>query len=449
MMKTHHLTIPFRIALMIGALALAFTACKKSPETIGNGLISDNDFISMDHTDTLTMVCHSYIDSIGTKNVNSGLLGSMNDPVFGLSQAGFCTEFRFSAAGQLFGENPIVDSLVLQLYLTGYYGDTIQMQTVHAYSLVDSLVTDTSYYNYTEVPLENVDHANSFQFQPRPRTKTHILGNDTIGQPIIRIPLNNSLGEFLINLDSTAYKDPTLFKRHFPGLCLRCDPVSGNGSISYINLTNNSYTLLQLYYHNAATPEKQTRYDYYITSVDTYFNQISHDYTMGDADFRSQVLEGDTTLGQQRLYLQTMGGVRTKITFPTLTHWADTIPEGSHIVINEAKLIVPAATVDTTIYTSPGTLALVYFKEDGTSSILPDFYEGSGYYGGSFNVTHGSATFRISEYLQDLLMGKVIDHGLSLGISGGAYNAQRLILNGPETEDHPMRVEITYSIVNE
>ena len=434
---------------MIGALALAFASCKKSPETIGNGLISDSDYISIAQTDTLTMVCHSFLDSIGTKNVSSGLLGSMNDPVFGLTQAGICSQFRFSAAGQMFGDAPVVDSIVLQLYLSSYYGDTTQTQTVHVYSLTDTLSADENYYSNTEVAIGDVDYANGYQFQPRPRTKLHVVGTDTVGQPIIRIPLSNTLGEFLITLDSTAYKEPKLFKQYFPGLCLRCDAVTGNGNISYINLTNNSFTLLQLYYHNAATPEKAKRYDYYVTSADTYFNQFIHDYTLADAEFRNQVLEGDTALGRQRLYLQTMGGVRAKIVFPTLTHWADTLSEGSHIIINEAKLIVPAASVDTAVYTAPSTLSLVYFKEDGTSSILPDYYEGTSYYGGSYSTTHNYAMFRITEYLQDLLMGKLVDHGLSLGINGGSYNAQRLVINGPETEANPLRVAITYSIVNE
>ena len=448
-MKTHHSTIPFRIALMIGALALAFTACKKSPDTIGNDLISENDYITIGHTDTLTMVCYSYLDTIGTKNVASGLLGSMNDPVFGRTQAGICTQFRFSAAGQLFGTEPIVDSIVLQLCVSGYYGDTMVNQTLHVYELADTLSSTVDYYNNTDVAIGDVDYANNFTFQPRPHTKTHVIGGDTIPQSIIRVPLSNTLGEYLIHLDSTAYKEPATFKTYFYGLCLRCDPVDDNGSVSYISLTNNSYTLMQLYYHAAATPEKPLRYDYYVTSSDTYFNQISHDYTYGDNEFRSQVLDGDTTLGQQRVYLQTMGGVRTKIFFPTLTHWADTLAEGTHIIINEAKLIVPAASVDTAVYTAPSNLSLLYFKSDGTSSILPDFYEGTSYYGGTYsNMTH-SAMFRISEYLQDLLMGKEPDCGLSLGINGGSYNAQRMVVNGPEMESNPIRVEMTYSVVKE
>lgn len=448
-MKKHHLNLSFSIALMIGALALAFASCKKSPDTIGNDLLSEEDYIGIYHTDTLTMVCHSFLDSVSTKNVINGLLGSMNDPVFGLSQAGICSEFRFSAAGQLFGADPVVDSLVLQLYLTNYYGDTTQWQTVHAYSLMDTLSSEGSYYNHTEVETGNVDYANAYQFRPHPHTKMNVIGGDTIGQAIIRIPLSNSLGEFLISLDSAAYKEPAVFKQYFPGLCLRCDPVVGDGNISCINLTNNSFTVMQLYYHNAATPDKPKRYDYYITSSDNYFNQIFHDYSIGDAAFVSQALDGDTALGQQQLYLQAMGGVRTKISFPTLEHWVDTLSEGTHLIINEAKLIVPAASVDTAVYTAPNSLSLVYFKDDGTTSILPDYFEGTSYFGGGFNANTNSATFRISEYMQDIILGKQADNGLSLGITGGSYNAHRLILNGPEVEENRLRVEITYSIVVE
>ena len=447
-MKTHHSTVSFRIALMIGALALTFASCKKSPETIGNNLISDNDFIGIYHTDTVAINCHSYLDSIGTKNVAYALLGSMSDPVFGLSQAGFCTQFHLSAEGQSFGEQPVMDSLVLQLCLSGYYGDTTTLQTVHAYMLTDSLSSYEDYNNLSEVPFEPIDQANSFQFRPHPRTKIHVVDNDTLTQPIIRIPLSADLGNYLMNLDAEAYTKPDLFKELFKGLRLCCEPPAGNGSVSYISLTNNSVTQLQLYYHDATTPENRMRYNFYVTTSDTYFNQITHDYSQGSPEFVSQVLEGDTTLGQQMIYTQTMGGVRTKITFPDFTHWTDTL-EGAHIVINDAKIIIPAAVVDTAIFTAPTTMVLVGFNADGTSSLLPDYLEGTNYFGGIYSSKTQSVTFRISEYLQDL-MTKEENYGLSFGINGAGYSAQRLILNGPEAQQgQKMQLQVTYSIVNE
>ena len=90
------------------------------------------------------------------------------------------------------------------------------------------------------------------------------------------------------------------------------------------------------------------------------------------------------------------------------------------------------------------------FNEDNSTYLLPDYYEGANFFGGSYNTSKESVTFRISEYMQSVIMGKKDDYGLSLGINGGSYNAQRFVINGPEApEGEKMRLEVTYSIVNE
>ena len=431
-------------------MILAFSSCKKSPETIGNNLISGDDFISVYRTDTVEIVCHSYLDSVATKNTSSALLGAMKDPVFGTTEAGFYTQLRPSVAGQSFGSNPIVDSIVLQLNISGYYGDTSAMQTAHVYLLTDTISSEENYYNNDVLTTDPIDHAGSHQFHPHPRAKGFVVGTDTIGQPIIRIPLSADLGNLLLNMDTTAYSRPDLFKQCFPGLYVTCGTVSQNGAICYLNLTNNSFTALQLYYHNAATPAKPMRYDYYITSSDNYFNHFDHDYTQGVPEFISQVVDENTALGQEVVYLQTMGGVKTWIQFPNLSHWADTL-EYSHLVINEAKLILPAASLSIdSVYKAPSSLSLVGFNADGTTYLLPDYYEGNAYFSGSYNSSSHSVYFRISEYLQNVIMGKKENNGLSLGINGSSYNASRFIVNGPEAPDgEKLRLEVTYSIVNE
>lgn len=435
---------------MIGMLLLAFAACKKSPESIGNNLISDSEYIGAFHTDTVEVLCHSYFDSVSTKNVSYALLGSMKDPVFGNSEAGFFTQLRLSLAGQSFGINPVVDSLVLQLSIGNYYGDTTVMQTVHVYELMDTLSGSSSYYNHSTVEYNPIDHANGYQFWPRPRTKVHVIGTDTVGHAILRIPLSEALGEYLINMDSVAYTQPDYFKSSFKGLYVTCDPVSQPGAITSISLTDNSYSLMQLYYHNAATPEKAMRYDYYVTTSDVYFNHIDHDYTQGSPEFVDQLVNGNTELGQQTVYLQTMGGVRTRILMPNIEHWSDTL-DGSYIVINEAKLILPVAeTLTDSLFRLPSNFILLGFNADSTTFLLPDYYEGTGYFGGSYNSNEKAVIFRISEYMQSIISEKRENHGLCLGINGAGYNAYRMILNGPQTtEEKKMRLEVTYSVVNE
>ena len=447
-MKTHHSTALIGLALMIGMLA--FASCKKSPETIGNNLVSDDNYIAIYHTDTTEIVCHSYLDSAATSNATNALLGAMRDPVFGTSEAGFYTQFRPSVAGQSFGNSPVVDSLVLQLCLIDYYGDTTVLQTAHAYELTDSLSFETTYYNHSTVATGSVDHANGYQFRPHPRTKVHQIGTDTLAQPIIRIPLSQELGNYLVNLDTTAYSRPDLFKQYFKGLYVTCSPANLDGAISSINLTNNTYTLLQLYYHNAATPNKHKRYDFYVTSSDSYFNHVDHDYTQGSSEFMSQLLDDQTELGQSILYLQAMGGVKAKVYFPNICHWANTL-EGCRLVVNEAKLVLPASlTLTDSVYKAPSNLILLGFNSDSTTYLLPDYYEGSTFFDGAYNSSKHSVSFRITEYLQSMIMNKKDNLGLSLGINGAAYNATRYVINGPEaTTEEKMRLEVTYSIVNE
>lgn len=434
---------------MIGAL-LALVACKKSPETIGNNLISDSDYIDLMYTDTTEIICHSYLDSVSTKNTSYALLGSMKDPVFGTSEAGFYSQFRLSLAGQNFGDDPIVDSLVLQLSIVNYYGDTNVIQTVHVFELADTLSVNSTYYNHSTVAANPIDYANGYPFAPRPKTTTHPLANDTVNHAIIRIPLNPALGEYLTSLDTTAYSQPDYFKESFKGLYVTCDPVMLPGAITYLNLTDNTNTLLQLYYHNAATPEKAMRYDYYVTSSDTYFNHIDHDYTQGNAAFVDQLLNGNTAAGQQTVYIQSMGGVRTRVFLPNLDHWCDSL-DGSHIVINEAKLILPVnETLMDSLFRLPTSFVLLGFNADSTNYLLPDYYEGSSYFGGSFDENERAVTFRISEYMQQVILGRKENYGLSLGINGAGYNAYRMIINGPQSpEENKMRLEVTYSIVNE
>lgn len=449
-MKNYHSTARACLALMIGTLLLAFAACKKSPETIGNNLISDSNYIIPFHTDTTEILCHSYFDSVSTKNTNYALLGSMKDPIFGNSEAGFFTQFRLSLAGQSFGESPMLDSLVLQLSLSNYYGDTNVLQTVRVYELTDTLSSNSSYYNHSSVDYLDLDLANGYQFRPRPKTAMNIVGGDTINHAIIRIPLSATLGEYLMNLDTVAYTQPDYFKENFKGLFVICDPVSQPGAITSVTLTDNSYTLLQLYYHNAETPDKAMRYDFYVTSSDTYFNHIDHDYTQGSPEFVDQLVNGNTAVGQQTVYAQCMGGVRTRVYMPNLEHWADSL-EGSHIVINEAKLVLPVdeTTVDS-LFRLPSNFILLGFNSDSTTYLLPDYFEGVNYFGGTYNTNQQAVIFRISEYMQSVVSGKKENCGLSFGINGAGYNAHRMILNGPESnEENKMRLEVTYSLVNE
>lgn len=439
-----------RKVILFLTLAFLSFACSKTTENIGNGLISEGDLIAVFQTDTITIDCHSLtVDSIATKGMTGIQLGSMMDPVMGRTNANIFTQLHLSSTNHQFGSNPVVDSVVLQLAYNGYFGDTTTTQTIHVYELADSLQTTTLYYQFDDVDVKPTDLANGFQFQPRPTTTGMVLGTDTITQAVVRIPLDNSLGVLLMQADTSVYSNPENFKEYFYGLKICCESVSQDGAILSFLPTSNTVTMLQLYYHE--NPEETTcmRYNYYITSDDVYFNQYLHDYTTGAPEFIQQVIDGDTALGQQQLYLQSMGGVKSLIRFPHFNQW-DTPDDDSHIIINEAKLILPTSPLiaDSNIYHDISSLALLYIKEDGTTSVLPDYLEGSNYYGGSYSKANRQVVFRISEYLQLMWKRNQANPGLYLSITGASYNALRWIITGPDAdEEQKLRCEIKYSIV--
>ena len=138
--------------------------------------------------------------------------------------------------------------------------------------------------------------------------------------------------------------------------------------------------------------------------------------------------------------------------FPNLTQWTNILDDNQHIIINEAKLILPASSAlgDSSIYTAPNSLALFNINKDGSTSLLQDYYEGTSYYGGSYSNTKKIVTFRIAEHLQRVILGQLESNGVYLSITGAAFNAQRWIIAGPEsTDENKLRCEIKYSIVGE
>ena len=453
-MKTQSFRSKFIKALFFSALAIFIVSCSKTTEKIGNGLLPEVDNISVFYTDSIQMICHSEtVDSMMTKGMTTVLLGSMMDPVMGSTNANLFTQLHLSSTHQHFGSNPVIDSVVLQLAVNGYYGDTTTLQTVHVYELADSLVSTNLYYQSSEVADKGIDLANGFQFRPHPRTYHTVVGNDTLNEPVIRIPLANSFGEQFAFADSTVFSTPDAFKRFCYGLKICCESVGQGGAICYLNPTSNTVTQLKVYYRETPDASTQMRYDFYITSDDTYFNQYQHDYSLGSTDFIQQVLQEDATLGQQQLYLQSMGGVRSVIAFPGIAEWAASqVEEGVHLIINEAKLILPASAIleDSTVLTPPTSLALLNINADGSTTVLPDYLEGSTYYGGSYSHAKKSVTFRISEYLQSLIQNPASSQGLYLSITGASFNAQRWIVAGPEADqEKQLKCEITYSILRE
>ena len=439
-MKTKHLLLTLFVAL------IAFASCKKLPD-IGSSLQPNSSFIKVAFSGKHDIVAETeHIDSLSTKASSLSLVGDLNDPIFGNSNLSFYTQLGLTSNSIKWDEGATTDSIVLQMIYSGYYGDTLTPLTLKVYEVAESMSGDSMTY-YSNTSFAHGEELANYTFSPRPRTRGNI-DDDSLTTAVVRIPIDNALGEKFISNES-QFASNTAFMNYFNGLYVSCEPVSGTGSICYFNLLNTK-SYLRIYYHS---DNDTTFYDFNVSDKYIRFNHFDHDYTTA----QTPIVFDDTT-NSQYLYVQSTAGVRSRLTFPNITQWAKDM--NTNVLINEAKLIMTGANGmingvdnDTLMFSQPAQLVVVKAKEDGSYSILPDQLVGTAYYNGMYDPKTDQVWFRISEYVQDLVLAgpDAENYGLFVYTYSGANNAKRWIFHGPDSQDTTSRVklEIIYSQIND
>jgi len=389
------------------------------------------------------------IDTVRSDELYLSFLGSLKDPVFGETDAGFYSKILPVSVGHRFGDHPKTDSLVLQLYYSSVYGDTNATLRVHVYEMKDDIHYDSTYYSNKKVAVYPTDYADE-TFHPCPNNYYLFpTGIDTLMDTIrhvVRFNLSHistALGDKLLNADTAILDSNELFMNYFRGLYIKVDPVSSGGALAAF-ITNTTRTVLTLYYRNDTADSLQ--YNYVMNSAMARINHYHHDFSQGDADFVKQVVDGDTTLGQKKFYVQGLAGVRVIFKFP---HVRDLCKQGT-VGINEAKLILPGAE-NTPYLDPPPSLTLVEITSDTTYSVLPDETEGSDFFGGVYDSINNTYTFRITRYIESLIKDStLVNKGLALYVKNSSISANRFVFNGPEFSGDSARraqLNILYTIV--
>jgi hypothetical protein len=418
------------------------SACKKDAYKIGLDLLPPSDTLNVLKTDTCSVVAYSvFQDSCRTDKSGTLLLGSLMDPVFGNTTASMYTQFRLTGDLVDFGLNPVLDSLVLMMRYSGSYGDTNTLQNVKVYELNEDLTYDSTYYSDRHPSTYGTLLANK-TFAPKPTDSVIVYGVKWM--PHLRINLNqfsNYLGNKLISAPSSALTTNQAFLTFFKGLAVETTPVYDKGALLSFN-TAGTDSKLVLYYHNST--EDSLSLDMQINSQCAYFNRIGHrNYIDADPEFKQQVMNHDTSLGRNKIYVQGLAGVWTKIKLPYIKDFE----KGQHIAINDALLIMKNYETDTTL--SP-PVQLILMKRDtaGTFTNIIDVNEGTSYFGGLYYEKERIYKFRITRHIQQILMGTTENLDLYLMVanpSTSSLNTRRVILNGtglPSSPLYPDRLQL-------
>ena len=430
------------VYLLIALTAFFFTTCTKEPDLVGLNLVSQSELLKLGYVDTAGIVAYTVkVDSMNTEELSYALIGSMYDPVFGQTDATFYSQLYLVDEGTYFGTEPVFDSAVLALPYKGAYGDTMSNTTFRVYELTQKLVYNDTMYSFNTATFDESHLLGSLTFVPRPSDSVLVAGKKVL--PQIRIPLNSYFGQRMLSVPADSMVDNDSFINSFYGICIVAEKqeTPGKGAILYFTAPSSS-SLITMYYHNT---EDTTSAYYLISSYGARFGNYDHHGYNNASPLLQQQIAGDTSLGQQYVFLQSMAGTRVKLRFPALPQWND----NHKVIVNDAQLILTNASPDDK-YAIPASLSLRLVADNNAVGGYTDdeYTEGSSYFDGTYNKADNTYRFRLARYVQQVINGDIKNNGLYLLISGGAVNANRLVLNGPGNPYGRMKLFIKYTVVD-
>lgn len=456
------------IAILL-ASALLFS-CKADESDIGADLIPGEDQLDM-HTYETDLLCKTVREDsfpvfLKSNSLPALLLGSYIDPIFGKVQSNFAAQFTPSKASFTFGDSAVVDSVILTLEYTStkpYYGDISKWkgaQRFKVYELDEDILADTittyySNYNVKYKPTLLGERVVIPNITAPVKWKEDTL--TTTENPQLRIRLDNAKSIFA-NATAAQLADGTSFYNYFRGLYVVADnqdfQKEGEGAILRFDVSTASNTKcrIRVFYHNKANTASNPFdfIDFYSTSATRKLNIYQHNYK------NTQLLQ-DMKYGEynaNRVYVQGMGGVKTKVVLPNFTQLPDFSDTTATYVINKAELIIPVdeeaytyayPVPDNLIVVMPDTAAKYSALENAPNANIRDLSDVTQYfYGGAYVPASKEYIFRISLHVSDLINRRLKQNkGLYLVSGLGGYLADRVVLSN--TPNRKVRLRIIYT----
>lgn len=434
--------VSLRQLVFVALVSLLIASCTKEITPIGTKLLDPIDLLSMGYTDTVQIIAYSIPDdSVFTLNLNYAQIGSMYDPIFGRTNATFYSEVITSITRTRFGTSPVFDSAYLYLPYKTSYGDTISNTTYHVYPLTESILDSVHSYSNKSVGYDVNNLLGEITFQPKPHDSSYY--NGTKNRPMLRIPINSKFGNYVLAADTTSLNTPSAFTEYFKGISIVADQqnTTGKGAIVSYDLST-VYSYIKMYYHNPGDTVKVYNFNLNTSTSCTHFQNYSHNGYAEAIPILKQQLAGNTSLGQQFLFAQGLGGIKIKIEFPYLKQSFD--PKKT--VLNDVQLILGNASTSD-VFKNPTYVLLRAVGENGTTSpnTIVDENEGAGYFDGTYDKGSNSYRFHLTRFVQQLLLGQVNNNGLHLIIPSSEYNGARLVLNGTSSEQSDLKLYLRYT----
>ncbi|MCE3008503.1 MAG: DUF4270 domain-containing protein [Bacteroidetes bacterium] len=415
----------------------------REPDIVDVGL---NTPANVGYLDSATVELDTFIptlDSLFTKNVTAAVLGNYTDPVLGRVNAEIYTQISLPGANVAFEADAVADSIVLFLPLVDYYGKPSSRLNLEVYELTESIADGTNYYATSRFATGTTELGGGASFA---------LAADKLGSDTIKIKLNVSLAQRILDATSDQLANNTNFHQFFKGLHIKTQPVVGDVGVVYTVALRNvlvgsaAPASLKIYYRG--TGENKV----YTLTVQSGVTQRTNYLERGDISgtLLGQLVGDAAPIGRQVAILQSIFPVQVRAKISKLP--------ANRIAINRAILELP---VDTTyvdsnpfLYYRPIPRSLQLYQADETgekidrkSAILnqSDFLPATDRY--EFNITsYLNQYYEQDGVINDLLL---VPNSLALVFTSSGLptfaSAARSVLGNIDHPTRRPRVRVYYT----
>lgn len=483
------------VAVIFAILSIA--ACTKFVSTdIGVGeLIPPIDGVTVKDT-TFEVIVNTHdttaLTAYGLENMH--ILGIYDDAEFGKTQADIYAQFQPANYPFRFAV-PVdsiktIDSVVLVMQTDGtYYGDSTQNMGFRAFQINDPTFDYTPNapfsINKTFTTSSEITYNGTEQFVSplslKDTTKNVFLDSSGIGQ--IRIRLNNSFAQQIMNMDTASFRNDTLFRQAFKGI--KVSSTSGN-ALTPIYLASSRLAIYYKYI-NRTDGSDDTTVAYLNPDIrSASSNNIINNRT---GTTLTSMPVGNTTTGSEFIHLQAAPGVYARLTIPGLSALQNRMIYRAELIIDE----VPQ-TVQNKFFPN---LFLAGIDNSGRRVLLKDASIGQKYFGNNViddyyiagltafgsapfikkdsinNLNYYQYNFKLTSHVQDIVKGVTPNYPIDIFVpsrdsvystvlskyvdvqgsqrTGEYYNLnypaiQRIKVYGNNTNNpHKMRLRVVYS----
>ena len=416
-------------AFLLFALVMFVSSCKKDWNELGSQLVIQEELILFSYDDQNLELSLVKEDSLSTINRPTFFIGSINEAIYGLTQAGVYSELSLPSSNVNFGSFAQVDSLVLSLDVNGYYGDTLSPILFRVNEMLESIET-TSLDQDGQDSTMSIYSSDQFEYDMQQVGEKEHLFSPSINDEI-RIPMSLDLGQHFLDSDPENFINNEAFQAFFKGLYVSCDPSTTMGLLLELSVSENSK--LSLYYHTDETDSLS--YDFEIDNNADKMTSWHHTYS---ADMELLIGAENISTG----FVQGSVGLRTYIDMPHLSTLKD-----SNFVIHKAELILPyVSTENDEIYTLPATLGLAAVNSEGKLEVLNEDQniQGSSYFDGSIDQVNKTYTFNIARYVQKVI-AEDYSSRLALYVPTSVSQPERVMLGSDGLDGTSMKIKLSVS----